>query len=105
MDSEQVKLDSADYEVVPLNGDSSWEKGFQINFNRDITGQHVITYKTQVNQVLIQVETMNTLIMQPLKRTQQKHPTRIQNGLIKSSMQTDIKMVCSITKQVKLNGN
>ncbi len=49
MDSEQVKLDSADYEVVPLNGDSSWEKGFQINFNRDITGQHVITYKTQVN--------------------------------------------------------
>ncbi|MBC2330634.1 SpaA isopeptide-forming pilin-related protein [Listeria swaminathanii] len=49
MDSEQVKLDSADYEVVPLNGDSTWEKGFQINFNRDITGQHVITYKTQVN--------------------------------------------------------
>lgn len=49
MDSDQKKLDASAYEIVPLDGTDDWQNGFQINFTGDITGQHIITYKTQIN--------------------------------------------------------
>lgn len=45
MDSEQVKLDSADYEVVPLNGDSSWEKDFKSILTEILLGNMLLLIK------------------------------------------------------------
>lgn len=45
MDSEQVKLDSADYEVVPLNDDSSWKKDFKSILTEILLGNMLLLIK------------------------------------------------------------